>query len=73
MLDHFNKFTKDELKEFRKFINSPYFNSNKNIVKLFEYLFSKYPNISEEHISYAAISRNVFSEKKINQTGIRKL
>jgi len=73
MLDHFNKFTKDELKEFRKFINSPYFNSNKSIIKLFEYLHSKYPNISEEHISYAAISRNVFSEKKINQAGIRKL
>ncbi|MEO6696239.1 MAG: hypothetical protein ABIY50_11675 [Ignavibacteria bacterium] len=73
MLQHFNKITKDELKNFKKFVNSPYFNSNKNIVKLFDYLSSKYPDISEEHVSYAAISQNVFSKDQINQDGIRKL
>ena len=73
MLDHLNKFTEDELKKFKKFINSPYFNSNKNTVKLFNYLHSKYPDISEEDISYASISRNVYSEKKINHAGVRKL
>lgn len=38
MLKYLKNLTAEELLKFEKFINSPYFNSNRNIVKLFTYL-----------------------------------
>ena len=38
MLKYLKNLTEEELLKFEKFIHSPYFNSNRNIVKLFTYL-----------------------------------
>ena len=38
MLKYIKDLTEGELAKFEKFISSPYFNSNRNIIKLFAYL-----------------------------------
>ncbi len=43
MIDLFNSLTKDELTKFEDFVNSPYFNKFRTLVKLFYFLKEKYP------------------------------
>jgi len=62
-----------DLEKFGEFINSPYFNKSKAIIKLFNYLKRSYPSISREHISARKISLNVYSQRKISADKIRKL
>jgi hypothetical protein len=73
MFDYFKELTSSELCEFEKFIYSPYFTTQKNLVRLFEYLKKKYPDISNEDISKENISINIYDEEKVNDVKIRKL
>ncbi|MBL7129639.1 MAG: hypothetical protein ISS16_11735 [Ignavibacteria bacterium] len=46
-------FTPKEIKKFSEFISSPYFNKNKNVIKLYEILRKDYPDfdkLSKEHV-----------------------
>ena len=73
MLLEFNKLTKKEISVFEDFVNSPYFNTYKTLRKLFYYLKSKHPGITEKDISSRYISMNIYKERKINHVKIRKL
>jgi len=42
-----SSFTKEEFKEFEKFILSPYFNSSRNLHPLYLALKKYYPNLSD--------------------------
>jgi hypothetical protein len=52
-----------ELKEFKNFIYSPYFNNNKNLSKLFEYLKKYYPLFEEDKIRKEIVFENLFPGK----------
>lgn len=73
MLEYFKKLTKEELLSFEKFIYSPYFNSQKTLMKLFEYLRENYPRIEDDLISKKNLSLKIYGEKNINDIKIRKL
>ncbi len=73
MIEYFNKLSPDEIVRFGKFLNSPFFNSNKSILILFDYLKSIYPDVKNENISKSVISSIVYNEKKLNDVKIRKL
>lgn len=73
MIEFFNNFSEEELVSFNDFINSKYFNSNKSIINLFNYLKSLYPDIKEEDYTKKKLSAVIYSEKKVNDVKIRKL
>jgi len=73
MIEHINNLKEDEIYQFEKFIISPYFNSNRNLIILFGYLKNKYPCITEEDITKEKLSMIVYEEDKVNDAKIRKL
>jgi len=73
MLEYFNSLTGKELNSFKKFIASSYFNGNKSLAKIFDYLKPLHPNIKEEDITKRKLSVAAFGRKKANDTKVRKL
>ncbi|MEP7145979.1 MAG: hypothetical protein ABI792_03105 [bacterium] len=73
MIEQFKQLTADELYQFQKFVYSSYFTSQKNLVKLFNYLQSLYPDISDEAISKEKLSAIIYGETNVNDLKIRKL
>lgn len=73
MIEYIRNLTKEEFSYLELVVNSPYFTTNKNIVRLFNYLKKIYPDISEKDLSRENISSNVFMTKKVNNVNIRKL
>lgn len=73
MLEYFKSLSEQELEEFEDFVYSPYFNKQRNNVKLFQYLKSLYPNIKNSDVSKEKLSLNVYGESKVNDVKIRKL
>ena len=73
MIEYFNDLSKKEILKFKAFVNSPYLNPNKQVVKLFSYLRSKYPNIKESHLDKLAVFKGLFPDKSYNDETIRKL
>jgi hypothetical protein len=64
---------KAELKQAARFLASPFHNSNKNIIRLFEYLKSAHPNYTEENIKLEMLHKKVFPSKTFNEKIIRNL
>lgn len=73
MIELFNSLTKEELVKFEDFVNSPYFNKYRTLVKLFYFLKEKYPDIKKEDISNRKISLYIYSKVKISDARFRKL
>jgi hypothetical protein len=73
MIEYITKLKKEEFLKFKEFIYSPYFNSNINIIKLFEYIISLYPDIKKDDFTKTKLSHHVFSENKVNDLKVRKL
>ncbi|MEO8666095.1 MAG: hypothetical protein ABI462_11430, partial [Ignavibacteria bacterium] len=73
MIEYFNDLTTDELYQFEKFVYSAYFTSQKNLVKLFNYLYMLYPKITSESLEKEKLSFEIYGEKKVNEQKIRKL
>ncbi len=73
MLTALNKFSKKELKKFRSFISSPYFNTGRSIVRVFDCLMSFYPFIRNDKEVKTFISVEMYSRKRVNDAKIRKL
>ena len=64
-------FSKDELKEMSAFVSSPYFNTNKNLVKLYELIRKNIDKIKEGKLSEEDIYKKLFKGKPYNY-GIMK-
>ena len=73
MLEYFKDLTEEELVKFEKFVYSPYFNNQKNNVRLFDYLKALYPDIEKADITKESLSVNIYEEKEVNDVKIRKL
>lgn len=73
MLEYFKSLSEKELEEFEDFVFSPFFNKQRNNVKLFQFLKSLYPHIKNSDISKESLSLNVYGESKVNDVKIRKL
>ena len=61
----------DEKKKFRKFLHSPYFNTNKILVKLFDHLTRKYKGYT--NIDENKVFQFIYPGKKVNKKRIRDL
>lgn len=73
MLLKINVLTKESLKRFEKFVNSPYHNTYKTNKKFFYYLKSKFPYVSSGDLSVNNISIAVYNETEANGAKVRRL
>ena len=66
-------FTPAELKKFRDFVNSPYFNKNKNIIKLNNELERYYPGYEPDKLNEEVIYKKVFGTAKFDYFKIKNI
>lgn len=57
-------FTPEEIKKFEKFINSPYFNTSKDVIKLFSFIKKFYPEFHDKKFNLETIAKNFNSKTK---------
>lgn len=62
-----------ELQEFQPFLLSPYFNTNKSVVSLFEFLKAAYPHFSKDQVKKELAYAHVHPKKKYNDSSFRNL
>lgn len=63
----------DELKEAERFVNSPYFNSNGNIIRLFALLKKQYPGFDPARITKEVLFGRLFPGKPYNEQVMKNL
>ncbi|MBL8017245.1 MAG: hypothetical protein JNK43_08250 [Ignavibacteria bacterium] len=73
LLKLLKKFDKQELKDFNNFVKSPFFNSNKALISLFEYIRKQYPLFEPEKLEKQYISRKIFGKAEYNDGFFRVL
>lgn len=72
LLTLLNSFEPNELKNFRSFLISPYFNKNKNVIKLFDYL-TKMKKSEFLPVTNEEIHINIFKEEKFNNENTKTI
>lgn len=63
----------EEIKDFSRWIESPFFNSNQSLVKLFSYLRKYYPEFNSKKLEKEKIFEHLFGKKKYADQTIRFL
>jgi len=58
---------RDELRDFARFIESPYFNTDKRMIQLFDYLKTYYPEFESKELDRAYVAGQLFPEWKEKQ------
>ena len=66
-------FTPPEIKKFRDFVKSPYYNKNKNVIKLNETLQKFYPEFSPAKLTEENIYSLVFGKEKFDYFKIKNI
>src|SRR5207244_2756512 len=72
-IDIIKTFSKEELKEFKDFLNSPYHNSNKNVIKIYELIRKTAPYFDSPLITKEKLFGKIYPGKKYNDTVMRIL
>jgi len=62
---------KDELKKLESFINSPYFNTSKPIIKLFEVIKKFAPDYTDKILEREKLFKKVYPDKEYNELSLR--
>lgn len=75
LIEILKTFDKEELKKFRRFISSDYFNTNESIVKLFKLIAAFYPDFSteEKKLTPEALFKGVYGARKYDEKTLRYL
>lgn len=68
-----SKLNKNEFKDFGKFLKSPYFNSNVNIIKLYDLISKYFPDFGTEKLSKENIYSHVYPKENYNDSTVRGL
>lgn len=66
-------FKKHEVREFTRFVNSPFFNGRKDTVKFWGVIKKYYPDFSGKNFNAEYIFQSIFPEKKFEIAEIRRL
>ncbi|MBN8584580.1 MAG: hypothetical protein J0M37_05740 [Ignavibacteria bacterium] len=72
-IDVVKSFSKKEISEFSKYLDSPFLNSNKNLVKLFSGLKKFYPFFDSSKLTKETLYRTVYPGKQFDDRKLRKL
>jgi hypothetical protein len=71
--DVLKTFDKDEFKRFIDYVNSPFFNTNRSIIKLVDAVKKYYPGFDNRNFTKEKIYEKVFSAKDYNDQVMRNL
>lgn len=66
-------FSPDEFKLFRDFVNSPFYNKNKNVISLFEYLKKYYPDFNNLNIEEKIVFKKLFPKHKYDYFKLKNI
>ncbi len=66
-------FSESELRAFRDFVHSPYFNKNKKVIALLEFILKITPPFKNDNLTYENAFRHIFPEAQFKATKITKL
>lgn len=67
-------FSKDEIKDFRKFIDSPYFNKEgKYVLRFYDELKKYYPDFESNKLEKINLFKSLYPDKNYNDSVVRKL
>ena len=73
LLQLLKKFDKQQLKDFNNFVKSPFFNSNKALISLYEYIRKQYPQFEPAKLEKQFISKKIFGKAEYNDGFFRVL
>jgi hypothetical protein len=66
-------FSKEEFKEFGKFVRSPYFNTHRDLMDYYSFLKLNYPDFSQPSFSKEVIFRKIYPGRKFSNPEMLKL
>ena len=69
----FKLLDKEELRRFKKQLQSPYFTTNKHLLSLYSYLIKDYPAFTSPKLNKSRIFTHLFRNKKYNDNKLRML
>lgn len=70
LLQHFSK---KDLKNLKRFVESPYFNTNVAIIALYEYIYKFAPDFNHSNLTIEKAFKSVFPNKKFEERIITRL
>lgn len=73
LIEAFKTFTPKEIKEFAEFVESPFFNKNVNVIKLFDIIKKNYPDFEESKIEKEKVFSRLFPGKPFKDSTLRLL
>ncbi len=73
LIKSLKSFSKEEIREFGRFVDSPFLNGRKESAKYFHALKRFYPQFSSRSFTKENLFSKVFSHKKFNDADIRRL
>ncbi|MFA5404229.1 MAG: hypothetical protein WC358_04790 [Ignavibacteria bacterium] len=71
VIDILKSFSSEEIKQFRRFLSSPYFVRSETVVSLFNLLIKYYPNFNSKKLTKEYLSTNIFASEKYNDSTVR--
>jgi hypothetical protein len=72
-IDIIKTFSKEELKQFKDFLRSPFHNTNQNVVKLFDIIRKYLPEFESASLEKENLFKKLYPGKKYNDTVMRIL
>jgi len=72
-IDIIKSFNKKEISGFIKYLDSPFLNSNKNLIKLFNGIKKYYPAFNSSKLTKESVFRHVYPGKSYDDLKLRKL
>ncbi len=73
LLSILKNFDKQQLKDFTSFVKSPFFNTNKALISLAEYIRKQHPDFSEQKLEKEFVYRKLFGKSEYNDGFFRVL
>ncbi len=73
LVEAIGTFSPKEMKELGEFVSSPFFNKNKNVIKLFEIIRKYYPSLDSDKLSKENVYAKLFPGDKYKDSSMRLL
>jgi hypothetical protein len=73
LFDLIRTFSKKEMKEFEDFVNSPFFNKNEKVIKLFNVIKKAYPDFDHPSLEKEKVYGKIFHGEEYNDSRMRQL
>ncbi|HMQ78539.1 MAG TPA: hypothetical protein PKE39_01505 [Ignavibacteria bacterium] len=73
LLQILSSISSQELREFGDYVRSPFFNKNESVIKLYDYIAIKYPDLNDELLNKEKVFQKLFPGAKYNESFMKTL